>query len=629
MAEYNEPTWMATRNTAPVVPPPTAQGVYNEPEWMLTSSQDEVAPQEQFTGGFSDRLSRAWESRWRDASDADKWMSDHPTASSIYRHGRRIAAEVVPSVVGAQRGFQYGRSLGPGGAIAGTVLGGAAGALGGLHADVATGNQLGDDLSLYNQLLTAAGGAINAPKVGPRGIGSAIGQKFQEHGISPTLGAQSQSKLTQFIEGKLRELPWVGGNTQKAVAQMYDDFGKEINRLTDDTLIDAGSSAGTAVRNKAELLNRKYKQRADELYAVLNKAIDPTSHVGADELLEFFLKHERSGASRKYMDDLVSDGLALFRETTEGIPEGRLNWQNLDDIRRSANVRREAFGTDKDRGLAKKIAELAKKEQDRIMDELAKRGHGHEAKAWKNANRYARRYSDWKDEALAFVNQGEVEKIWNALTVNPNLTKITKIKSAVGGGGSEIWHEIQSRVIRDMGRPAQQLAEDAIETASIGNFDPRVFLRNYNKVAKDSGAAKAFFGDLAPDMAVMAQLAEGMANPTKFLNRSKTAPILLLTGLGGSAGAFASGSPQVGVSLLAPHIAAFVSDVVMTNPKFIRLMAAGSKLPAQDIGKRKAWARAFMNLAIAEGYKSEGEAVNDYLSGSFSTTGERIPDIPV
>ena len=584
----------------------------DQPEVVLPAwAKEDQPPPEPFQGGVQDRMTRAWQATWEAASDWDKFASDKPlvpTGETVRKYGQRIAMETVPVVATAGEAYRKFRPAGPLAATTAAALTGAGTAIGGAFADrELLGNVLPGDYELQNQLITGLGGAAGV-KI-PR-LPSEVVSEATKRGIRVTPGAAADSRIVRWTQQKIQELPFAGGNLQRAVDEGYADFSRAVDRLVGETSVVPGKATGDFVRETGEALNKKYAHRAGELYDILNRGIDPTQSVRADALRVFAEGAERTGASASFMDDLVRDTLRLFRESENGIPSNQLSWQNLDDIRRKAGRLSDTRTADVDAGMAKQIYKLAKQEQDRIVKELGPA----EQKAWRNANRYAKRHAEWKKEALKFVTTGNVEKIWRSLTSNPNASNIQRIISSTGGRGSQAWKEVRAAVLREMG-----------SNPSIpGGFDVVTWTRNYNKIAKDSTAARLFLGDLKKDIDSLAVVARGMAAPSKYSNTSNSATSAVFYALMGSTMAAASGNLKTAAALAAPSMGAFIGDVLLSRPWAIKLLAKGAQVPMSSFRRREVWAKQFAATAAAEGYKEQGEAVADMIM-----SGDDVPSVPV
>ena len=605
--------------------PDTGDGNINVPDWMKQSPSEPELPKS--SGGAREAFLDAWNTNWLDASDREKWAADHPTANTIYKYGRRMAAETALAIPYAVAGSQYGAPLGPGGRLIGGVLGGAFGGIQGLVGDVFLGNQLGNDLSPGNVALTGAGGAFSAPAGPVRGMASPIARRFEAQNVRPTMGAQSTSPMVRWTEQKLAEMPYLGGDTTKAVNQMYEDWGKRVDEIIGQTDLTFGSSAGEAVQGAAFKIFDKGRKVSDDLYDSLSRLMPEGRKYDASELFEFLQKKELQGAAAAGNDPTLKYALDVLREGN-----GSIGWKELEAIRRKANKLAFSTSDDVDRGLNQTIADFAKKEQDDIIATLDRAsreagGQSVEKKAWDAANRYSKKYIDWKKRVYKKIEKLEPEEVLNAISNNPSLTEINKIKSAVGGAGSPLWDEVRSLVIREMMRPKGGNL-NAGDDVFLQAINPNEWLKNYNKLAKDSNAAKAFFGDLQEDMDQLAGIMRTMSSGSQYANRSKTASALLFTPALASAGALYTGNTGLAAFTLSPQAIGFVTNKVMTNPKLIKWLAKGSRIGPNDVSKRLTWADSLVGLATAEGYKDEGEELRDFLSGSFDVLGNRIPDIP-
>ena len=579
------------------------------PDWANATTQEESAAEPvEFQGGLQERLKKIYRSTWDAASDWDKFASDKPlvpTTDTARRYGQRIAMETAPVVATAGEAYRKFRPAGPLAATTAAALTGGAAAFSGFLADRdLLGNVLPGDYDPINQLITGVGGAAGV-KI-PR-LPTEVATQAAEKGVRITPGAASNSRLLKWTEAKIRELPYVGGNMQKAVDQSYSDFSRAVDDLAGPTTVAPGSAAGEFAKQATETLVKKYQGRSNELYDLLNQAIDPSVGVDARALREFLESKERTGAAAKFMDDLVKDGLALFRESGEGVQAGQMTWQNLDDLRRRAGNLIDVRSADVDVGMAKKIAGMVKAEQDRIVAQLGPA----EQKAWKNANRYSKAFTTWKEEASKFVTKGRTETIWNSLTTSPNKTNITKIIRAAGGRGSENWKQMRSAVLKDMG-------------TKDGSFDLTTWLRNYNKIKKDRGASDLFFGELQKDVDSLATIAKGVLSPNQFTNTSQSATTALFyTLLGGAGLKGMQGDLGAAGAILSPLAAAKLGDVLLSKPWAIKLLAKGAQVPAWSPKRLDVWAKQFLATAIAEGYKDEGETIANLVMA-----GSDVPTIP-
>jgi len=595
MSDINLPAW-AEEEKEPVLP-----------AWADTQEEPAADPVD-FEGGLQERLKRVYQSTWDAASDWDKFASDKPyvpTADTARKYGQRIAMETAPVVATAGEAYRWARPAGPLAATTAAALTGAGAAYSGFLADRDfLGNVLPGDYDPLNQLITGVGGAAGV-KI-PR-LPTEVATQAAEKGVRITPGAASNSRLLKWTEAKIRELPYVGGNMQQAVDQAYSDFSRAVDEIAGPTTVAPGTPAGDFAKQATETLVNKYQARSNELYDLLNEAIDPSVGVDARALREFLESKERTGAADAFMDDLVKNGLALFRESGEGVQAGQITWQNLDDLRRLAGNRINVRSSDVDVGMAKKIAGMVKEEQDRIVAQLGPA----EQKAWKNANRYAKAFTTWKKEAAKFVTKARTESLWASLTSSPNRTNISKIIRAAGGVGSENWKQLRSAVLKDMG-------------TKEGAFDLRTWLTNYNKMKKDSGASNLFFGNLQSDVDSLANIARGVLSPNRFANSSQSATSGLFYTLLAGAGGFIAGRGDVGLgAMLSPLAAAKLGDVLLSKPWAIKLLAKGAQVPAWSPKRLDVWAKQFLATAIAEGYKDEGETVANLVM-----TGSDIPTVP-
>ena len=603
MSEENLPDWAKKKQNEVL------------PDWASVPAPESDSAT--FEGSLAKRLEESYKEKYQqDGSTLNRLYSDYnrfaeatplvPTTTELRKYGQRLGMEIAPAVGVGGETHRRTRPLGPTVAMGSAALATGVSALAGNYADrFALGNKLPGDTDPLADLITFGGGSLGLRV--PR-FPSEAASEASSKGIRLSAGAASSSPTVKWTASKIAELPFVGGNMQRAIQQSLDDFQSAVDNISGRTSLAPGSSTGAFVQSTRDQILKQRQQQADDLYDLLNDAVDPTVGVEVTALREFLEGETRKGVASAFVDQTAKLALKLIRESDQGIPSGQLSWQNLDDIRRRAGRLMNSVTADADKGLMKKIYGLASKEQNRIVSQLSEP----ERLAWERANDFSKQFINWKEQTKEIAKTQKIDQIWKSITVSPNLTNIEKVAKAVGGKDTEAWQQIRSAVLRDMGTDVKSKS-----------FNLNTWLNNYAKVAKDSSAANALWGDLQKDMDSLALIARSIASGGQGVNTSRTATTQIFYALLGAAGgALYNKSPELAMKVGAGLGGAKLLDFLMTQPWAIKMLAKGAQVPGNSFRKKSVWAKQFIAAAVAEGYKSEAEAVTDILLN------QDVPTIP-
>ena len=604
-----------------------------------------VTPVPSVTESDSDELYVPWEERtgesaqqtydeynWLERKIADFGFPPEGAASL----GRRIVAETVPAVEGAAVGARLGAPAGPVGRATGAALGGAVGALTGKRIDEIFGNVRPDEQNLISDIITAAGGSIAAPgKAISPNTAREIAKILERRGIKarPTPGMVTDRQLIQAIEQKLTEIPFSGGSIESAVRQVYDDFARAIDHLSDDaTLLFAAPSAageaisqgttrtvirgprgrtvrvGTGAQSKLDA----FRARGTELYGIaksLMKGANPS--VTPHETLAFIAKE--GGFDNAKLQAVLGDE---FLERLGGATAGPQTWKDMNLMLQSIG-RKTKFGSDQDIGTMKQLWKAIHND----MDETAKLLGPNERKAWAKARHYWSRAIIGKEEELGKIaKHANPQRLFDALMGKGNLTAVTTAKKAVD---ANTWKSVQELVIRRMGEVP----------GAEGQFNLSQFLTSWKRISHDSNATKALFGNKLGDMQELVSIARRLNNPSQFANTSKTGAgnlmMNLLTGGAGISGFTAGGVPGAIGAMTATMAIPAAAARIWTSPILMKWLLRGKDIPTSSYAKTAAWGKAFLKMSAAEGInETDALGIYDFIMAPYTSPEADIPSVP-
>jgi len=611
--------WETTGPVVPVVPP---QSESDEPEIIVPWIDDTITSAQETYDEYN----------WLERQIA-KTGIDPEGAASL---GRRIVAETVPAVEGAAVGARLGAPGGPVGRATGAALGGAVGALTGKRIDEIFGNVRPDEQNLISDIITAAGGAIAAPgKAISPNTAREIAKILERRGIKarPTPGMVTDRQLIQAIEQKLTEIPFSGGSIESAVRQVYDDFARAIEHLSDDaTLLFAAPSAageaiaqgttrtvirgprgrtvrvGTGAQSKLDA----FRARGTELYGIaktLMKGANPS--VTPNETLAFIAKE--GGFDNAKLQAVLGDE---FLERLGGATAGPQTWKDMNLMLQSIG-RKTKFGSDQDIGTMKQLWKAIHND----MDETAKTLGPNVRKSWEKARHYWSRAIIGKEEELGKIaKHANPQRLFDALMGKGNLTAVTTAKKAVD---ANTWKSVQELVIRRMGEvPGME-----------GQFNLSQFLTSWKRISHDSNATKALFGNKLGDMKELVSIARRLNNPSTFANTSKTAAgnVMLgfLTGGGTMGVGVMAGIPEaLGVMATTAALPAAVARI-WTSRVLMKWLLRGKDIPTSSYAKTAAWAKAFLKMSAAEGInETDALGIYDFIMAPYISPQADVPSVP-
>ena len=594
----NQPIPTTTDQITTTAQPTTTDQAEIYTPWTVRQTQQSVSDRDQYSP--AERFSA-------------KWLGDPDELSSL---GRRIATEVVPGVEGAVLGAQYGSTTGvPAGRFIGGALGGAFGSLTGKRLDEIFGNVRPDEQTLISDIITAAGGAWSAPGAMTTTQTQAVLKYLRKAGIKkPTPGVVSDRQIIQTIEQKLKELPFSGGRMDVAVQQMYDDLGRAVDHLADESTIvfRSPSEAGEAISKSAQSRLDAYHWRGGVLYDIVKKLVgDQNPSVNPGRLNKVIEDLGVAGYDNTKLGQIFGDDvLKALGGALEG--GGSQSWRDMEKVLRRVGDKMR-YNSGEDLGVMKQLYGAIANDMD-----VAVRGMGkHEQKAWHAARDFWKRMVVEQEEQLGKIaTHADPQKLFEALT-RGNLSKVARAKNAVGG---ENWTAVQDLVIRRMGEvPGKE-----------GVFNTRQFLSQWKTIKKDSNAASTLFGDRLSDIETLAGVARRLQAPGLQANTSRTGAgnviFGLLTGTTAVAG-YASGDlTGAAIGMALPVIAPYVVSRVWTSPTLLKWMVRGTNIPINSFKQTSAWAKAFLKLAAAEGINEyESLQMHDLIMSPFQSDLPRVP----
>jgi len=554
----------------------------------------------------------------------DRTLSKVGDPEEIKSLATRVIAETAPAAIGARIGGDYGAALGPWGRIGGIALGGATGALIGKDLDEWLGNVRPDEQGLIHDLVTAAGGSVSGKVPKPGSYESKlVSNVFEGRRIQPTPGMISDNRLIQALEQRLKELPFAGGNIEAHLQKIYNEYGNMVTHLTDDAtlrLVDP-SDVGKAIQSGARTKIDAFKDRARVLFDATKmiSSEHPVQPTQFGEWLNMYKGRFKNPDLASIRDNPTIN--KIFNAVTKEGDVQPQTWGDLDAVRKTLGELGE-FGSGENVGLMKQAYKALVSD----MDAAAQGMGGHERRAWDKARNYYQRAIIERSGQLAKIEKLNPEALWRSLISGKgSLTNIAKAKRAVD---KDTWKAVQERVIREMGT---DLTDKSVEF-----FNPQKFLKNYGRIAEDSNAARAMFGDMKADLDALAMMARRMKTPAKFGNPSGTARAQWMDRImfaGGGAGAAymldpTGASMVIGGGILLPR----TLNKIWTSPRLLKWIRKNEGIDFNSPKQRSAYAKAGAILMANEGIDDEQiRKLRDYLMGASPNTQpglEGVPTVP-
>lgn len=488
-----------------------------------------------------DRL-RALQKHYPDArpyGDGDNFIFTNPQTgrTNLYNTEARLfapstwfslgdLASIAPEV-GEMAGGIGGAAIGGiGGAAAGTavpVLGTAAGGVSGAIAGAGTGSVAGREGVQYalrsifgnEDTATPKEHLIDASKTfalgaGGEGLGRLVGYGFKTGknawnkrligeinpteeiakrvddmraiGIEPTVGMATGGKRAADLEHALINTR-KGQVIQDAIDQAYGKQGAEFDRIvrgiSDSPL--SVAETGEAIQRQAQMAKDATKARTNELYKAAGEKI--TSPAVVDATTDFLkrIEAERAGFSEfdkltktKATDNVYKHAAALVADAQNGM--------SFDQLKDARTV----------------IGKLAKDETDTLtkaklddlyhsisadMQNTALASSPEAQQAFNKANNQYRRAQSIdqfgnKSVADTILKQPDTDKIFGWATANAKNggNRIAQTRRIIerSEGGKDAWDQTVSGFTERLG------------LASNDEFDPGLFMRNWNKVSKEA-----------------------------------------------------------------------------------------------------------------------------------------------
>jgi len=542
-----------------------------------------------------------------DRSGQITWKAQFPiepeaTIGQMFRRG-------VAEATGAA-GAAY--SLGPQFGIPARVGAGITGALGAKFLDEEVGGNVlpgegpGPDMG---DVYAGAGGAIVSPAKTAVGLGTRaalvrkpteqVAKLFRQHGIDLTPGSVSDGWLAGFLEQKLKELPISGGITNARVDDMYRALGQAVDHLGDDATIRFGASAqqaGRRVAANADESAAAFGERSKALHRIASTLMPAGTEVPLSNMGRYLQEYAgKFPDGWEQMREVFGD--SLMQKIVKAVEDRSVApWEVIDQIRNQVGKKTVGHVATEagDPGIAKGLYKA-------ILDDMGAvaSGTGKEVdQAWRTASRYHRKHIDYVNDHLRRLAQSDdPEKIFLAIQ-RGNVDELERMRK---GMDPDTWMGVRDALIQKLGAgtPASRLVGDDVAGVAE-SFDPAQFVKNYNKLSKNSPeAVKVLFGrytknvkdydelgrvitsktSVAPDITGqvrdLAKIAERLKRPTKYTNWSGTA--VALASIGSAGYMFAGG--QGSLAATAVGAAALVGTArLWTNKSFLNWLLAGEKL---------------------------------------------------
>tara|TARA_Y100000593_G_scaffold27607_1_gene55253 strand:+ start:93 stop:1997 length:1905 start_codon:yes stop_codon:yes gene_type:complete len=596
--------------------------------------------------------------------DSPIWWEEKFETPTLLDLARRVGMEIAGSTASLA-------SLPPNVGMVPRVVAGGLGALAGKNIDELLGNTVGEDKPGFDieDVYAGAGGALVNPvgqlsktavqKTLTRQNTREVADLFRKYGIRFTPGSVSDNSLIQGLEARLKEMSFSRGVSNKAVKEMWDDFGKAINYLGDDSTLRFGESAyeaGSQIARSAANEMDAFYTRSGQLHNLVTDMLPSDTRVPMTATKNFLENYagkypDEFASFKNVFSDPLMQKIDKIMNSHEAVP-----WRVIDEVRRA--VGRRTVGSLTDAGDPR-LARALYRQLSEDMTTVAQSIDPVIAKAWNNAKRYHRRYVDYVDNHLAKVTQQDPEKVFSALQ-RGNLTDIIKMKT---GMEPETWTAVRSLVLQKLGQPTpgtREIVGDA--------FDPNIFFKNYNKLRKNSpevlqqlfgkytrnvksrdqfgrliettdpvlrsidpGLSKAVrtittsSPDISKQLEELARIAEKLKQPGKQANLSGTSQALAMMAIGEQA--FTGGIGPITVGIPA---GLYTTAKLWNSKKFLDWLIAG-KNTKRGTKRFDNWIAAIPTLTASSLASEHDDKALEQLKEYLSRVADipSVPEIPV
>jgi len=494
-----------------------------------------------------------------------------------------------------------------------------AGGMGGLY-----GAGEADELENIGQTASETGALSTALQLGIEGIvpgGKAIGgaarkvvqkiagvgdesasalKALDEAGISPTLGAITESQGVKRVQNVLSDLPLVGTPLKRKMVGAFTQADEAVKKAGFTGKV-TETQAGEVIQQGAARKVAQGRALSDALETKVDELIpgDAALAITPDAKTKLFGIFNKTGRTADTIETMIRKR-PEFGQAIDAANDGTITYRALRDLRTGLN---DVLGDMTAGGVEKGQARAVRGQLSDILMDQAEQYGGVKAKtALQRANKF---YADFIDE-----RKNVLDKI--AKQEEPGKF----VRDLVSG--SKVGGVKAKQLLRNLDPSERSLVRDAVidklGTGSKSQFSISSYFSEFGKMTDE--AKRALFQD-APDLLSRHnQLADAMQyvkDLGKFTNNSGSgtyANIAAMFGAGGTAALTGAGGTAVKVA-----IGGRALSELMANEKFVRALATAAKVGANPANADKILQRSVGLMAeVAQENPEYGGALLDMLS---------------
>lgn len=408
---------------------------------------------------------------------------------------------------------------------------------------------------------------------------------FASVGAMPSVGQATGKWHTQGLESLLSGGPTSGGVMSRFAERQADQIGTGLGKRADDLSRNASAErAGRAVEQGAQVFSGNVKATKRALYWLADKQIPDTTPVAMpntwQKVIDLTTPNPGAAATTGAM---VNGTIAKLRTTLAqdlAAGGGRISYDALKRIRSDIGEAISDYSLSPDTPTREYRALYAALSRD--MEEAAKSQGPAAVEAARRANNYTRAAADRLETIDRVIQKnGGPEKVYGAV-MSGTQDGGTTLRAVMQSLPKEGQKAVTAAVIKRMG-----MATPGNQGAAGETFSSATFLTNWNKVSPE--AKRALFDRYGPGFSAsmdrIARVADNIKAGSKvYANPSGTANrVAALTYGGGllSSGAYGvvSGQAAPFIGLVLSGIGANVVARKMTDPNFVKFLAANAEKP--------------------------------------------------
>ena len=440
------------------------------------------------------------------------------------------------------------------------------------------------------------GGIVSAGRGFTRGMTGAAGRSgaaadtigaFKAIGTDPLVSqAAPHSGFGRIIERGLNLIPGSSFVLSDRVIKQAESAQRYVDSIV-NLMIGTGqrsteARAGRAIAEGIGQFINRFKVKAGTLYDEVDQFIPKGAHVGAmnterslnDILargqytpeLQEFIQSPLIARLKEAIDKATAIGRTITNQTL-------LPYQTIKDLRTFIGSKLEDVGalTDLPRGDLKKLYGALSQD----LAEAAAVAGPQAEKAFRRADRFYKAGRTRIDDTLEPIRKNRIDaEVFTAL-MNKDASRVAKLMSSLTPDQRTL---VATEVFEGLGR-----AKSGQQVAAGNVFSFETFLTNYDKLGPEMRAA--LFNkmpQLRESLRNLGKVATSSREAKKFLpNPSGTAQSILQYGAAGSVGyaLMAADVATAGKVTLLAYVGPYISAKMLTNPKFVRWLAAARNVP--------------------------------------------------